>query len=115
MRRLFALAILSLVAACARAPRAVEPSPGPAPAPVSTGELVGLTVSDLTSRFGRPTFQVREGAGTKLQWSDGRCVLDAYFYLPESGRGVERVTHVDARDPSGDDLDVRACLNLLTL
>jgi hypothetical protein len=113
MRRLFAFAILSLVAACARAPRT---APGPTPAPVErpSGVLIGLTASDLAGRFGQPSFQVREGPGTKLQWADGRCVLDAYLYLPESGRGVERVVHVDARRPSGDDFDVESCLGMLT-
>ena len=113
MRRLLALAILSLVAACARAPRT---PPGPAPAPVErpSGVLIGLTASDLAGRFGQPTFRVREGPGTKLQWADGRCVLDAYLYLPESGRGLERVVHVDARRPSGDNFDLESCLEVLT-
>jgi hypothetical protein len=49
MRRLFAFAILSLVAACARAPRT---APGPTPAPVErpSGVLIGLTASDLAGR-----------------------------------------------------------------
>ena len=114
MRRLLVITSALLLAACARAPRAVEPTPGPRPEPQPSGALIGLTASDLAGRFGQPSFQVREGAGTKLQWSNGRCVLDAYLYLPESGRGVERVVHVDARRPSGDDFDVESCLNLLT-
>lgn len=112
MRRLLALAAVSLLAACARAP---QPAPGPAPAPLPrpSGVLIGLTASELGQRFGQPGFQVREGAGTKLQWSRGGCVLDAYLYPPDSGRGVERVTHVDARNPSGADVDLGTCLALL--
>ena len=112
MRRLLLFAAVSLLAACARAP---QPAPGPAPAPVQrpSGILIGLGAHDLGARFGPPTFQVREGAGTKLQWSRNGCVLDAYLYLPDSGRGVERVAHVDARRPSGADLDLNSCLALL--
>jgi nitrous oxide reductase accessory protein NosL len=114
MRRLLLVTLVLFIAACARAPRAVEPSPAPVDPGRPSGALIGLTASDLAGRFGQPSFQVREGAGTKLQWSDGRCVLDAYLYLPESGRGVERVVHLDARRPSGEDYDVESCLNLLT-
>jgi hypothetical protein len=114
MRRLLVVTAILLLSACARAPRAVEPSPAPSTLGRPSGVLIGLTASDLAGRFGQPTFQVREGAGTKLQWSDGRCVLDAYLYLPESGRGVERVVHVDARRPTGDEVSVEYCLNLLT-
>ena len=102
-----------LAAACA--PRVQQPAPvvfAPVTRPPS-GVLIGLTASELGARFGQPTFQVREGAGTKLQWSENGCVLDAYLYPPESGRGVERVIHVDARGPSGVDLDLNSCLALL--
>ena len=112
MRRLLLLAAVLLLAACARAPR---PAPGPVIMPVErpSGVLIGLTASELGQRFGQPSFQVREGAGTKLQWSGNGCVLDAYLYPPDSGRGVDRVTFADARRPSGADIDVEACLALL--
>ncbi len=112
MRRLLLLAFVALLAACARAPR---PAPSPVVTPVErpSGVLIGLTASELGQRFGQPSFQVREGAGTKLQWSQNGCVLDAYLYPPDSGRGVERVTFADARRPSGADIDVQACLALL--
>ena len=111
--RFLPLALILALAACA--PRAQTPAPGPSPAPVQrpTGLLIGLTASELGARFGAPGFQVREGAGTKLQWSEHGCVLDAYLYPPDSGRGVERVMHVDARGPSGADLDLNTCLGLL--
>ena len=112
MRRLLVATVI-LLAACAPRVQTPAPSPGPGPAPRSTGVLIGLTASELGSRFGQPGFQVREGVGTKLQWSQNGCVLDAYLYPPENGRGAERVTHVDARNPSGADLSVEACLALL--
>jgi hypothetical protein len=113
MRRLFLLVALAVLASCARAPRAVEPVPGPATPIRPTGGLFGVTSSDLIARFGQPGFQVREGPGTKLQWSQNGCVLDAYLYPPPNGQGVARVTHVDARRPSGADLDLDSCIALL--
>jgi hypothetical protein len=112
MRRL-APALTLLVAACAT-------TPPPAPAPAKTapirqhGDLIGLTAEELVQRFGRPGFQVREGAGLKLQFAAGGCVLDAYLY-PQSGNvGIERVTHVDTRRPSGEDMPQATCLAALT-
>jgi nitrous oxide reductase accessory protein NosL len=111
MRHLALVPIL-FIAACA--PRVTAPTPTPTPVErPPSGVLIGLTASELGGRFGQPTFQVREGAGTKLQWSENGCVLDAYLYPPENGRGVDRVTHVDARNPSGADLSVESCLALL--
>jgi hypothetical protein len=113
MRRLCLLAAIALLAACARAPR---PTPSPKPTPVRpSGALIGLTASELGQRFGAPSLQVREGPGTKLQWSGKGCVLDVYLYPPDGGRGADRVTFADARRPSGADLSVEACLAFLAL
>ncbi len=113
--RLVVLTPILFLAACA--PRvAQQPAPGPGTPPVehvSSGVLIGLTASELGARFGRPNFQVREGDGTKLQWSENGCVLDAYLYPPPNGQGVPRVAHVDARNPSGVDLDIDSCLALI--
>jgi hypothetical protein len=112
MRRLLLLAAFSLLAACARAPR---PAPAPVVTPVErpSGVLIGLTAAELAQRFGVPSLQVREGPGTKLQWSKGGCVIDVYLYPPDNGRGVDRVTFADARRPSGADISVEACLAFL--
>jgi hypothetical protein len=112
MRRFILVAVLAL-AACA--PRVQQPAPvvfNPVARPPS-GVLIGLTASELGQRFGQPTFQVREGSGTKLQWSENGCVLDAYLYPPETGRGADRVVHVDARNASGVDMNIDSCLALL--
>ena len=115
MRRPVTLVPILFLAACA--PRvAQQPAPGPGTAPVEhvpSGVLIGLTASELGVRFGAPRFQVREGAGTKLQWSENGCVLDAYLYPPPNGQGVPRLAHVDARNPSGADLNIDNCLSLL--
>jgi hypothetical protein len=110
--RFLLLAPLLILAACA--PRVQAPAPVSKPvAGRPSSELIGLTAHDLGVRFGQPGFQVREGAGTKLQWSENGCVLDAYLYPPDGGRGVDRVTFVDSRRPSGADLDLGSCLALM--
>lgn len=111
MRFIPILALALLAAACARTP---QPTATPAPLPVTrhSDDLNGLTAAELIARFGQPGLQVREGVGTKLQWANASCVLDAYLYPGTGGRG-DRVTHVDARRPSGDDLDARACIAAL--
>ena len=114
MRRLATLAPILVLAACApRVATPVEPSPTPVAPIRPTGGLFGITSNDLIARFGQPSFQVREGNGTKLQWTGNGCVLDAYLYPPENGRGADRVVHVDARNRSGADLDLNTCLGVL--
>lgn len=111
MRLLYAVSIALFGAACARTPepQANVPAPTKPAGPVSA--LVGLTANELTTHFGAPRLQVREGPGLKLQWANATCVLDAYLY-PEGGR--ERATHIDTRRPSGDAIDQRSCVATLT-
>ena len=112
MRRFVLVSPLLLAACMARQP-VVEPQVAqPAAASQrSAGELVGLTATDLVSHFGSPALQIHEGASLKLQFRGRRCVLDAYLY-PSTG-GALRVTHVDARLPSGVDTDQAACISAL--
>jgi hypothetical protein len=109
MRRLFLAAAL-ILGGCATAP---EPAPQPVapvrPPPRQSLSLVGLTAGELVQRLGAPALQVREGAGLKLQFRRANCVLDAYLYASGAGT-AERVTHVDARLPSGADADPRGCM-----
>ena len=112
MRRLAGLAPFLILAACA--PKVQTPPVAVAkPAERPGATMIGFTENDLVSRFGQPTFQVKEGQGTKLQWSHNGCVLDAYLYPPEGRGGGDRVMHVDSRAPSGADLPINACLDLL--
>lgn len=113
MRRLFPLSALAL-AACATTP----PAPVKPVAPViveqpESGDLIGLAANELGARFGQPRLQVREGAGTKLQFTTSSCVLDAYLYPPPSGQGLARVTHIDTRNREGRNVDQAICIRAL--
>lgn len=68
-----------------------------------------MTANELVQHFGNPRIQVREGDGTKFQWTADNCVLDVYIYPPESGQGLPRVTFADARTRSGAGTDVTNC------
>jgi hypothetical protein len=111
MRRLIALSLTFILAACATATREPEATESPIsqlPPLEQPSGLNGLTAQDLIGRFGAPALQIREGNSTKLQFRGVSCVLDAYLY-PSTG-GVLRVTHVDTRLPSGADTDQAACI-----
>ena len=114
MRRLFPFLALGLAACATTPPPTATPEPVVvAPLPVRTG-LTGLTQAELQTRFGAPSFQVREGTGLKLQWQNGSCVLDAYLDPPVVGRAAT-VLHADARRPgSGDSVPVESCVASLT-
>ena len=74
--------------------------------------MVGMTASELVAHFGNPALQIREGNSVKLQFRSSACVLDAYLYPPAAG-GTARVTHIDARLPSGVDTDAQGCATQL--
>jgi hypothetical protein len=115
MRRSSALALTLLLAGCATAPEppAVQPQPTVVPPqPRARSSIFGLTAAEHVGHLGSPALQVREGTSLKLQFRGPRCVLDAYLYPSPSG-GVQRVTHVDARLPSGVDADQAACISAL--
>ena len=114
MRRLF-LASALLLAGCATRPEQPAPAPvqtvQPQPAQRATTRLTGMTTRDLTAHFGRPALQVQEGSSLKLQFRGRYCVLDAYLYPGQNGALV--VTHVDARLPTGADIDPATCISAL--
>ena len=115
-RSLAPLTAALLLAACGTRPTppvAQPPIPRPAEPVVQSRSLIGLSMQELGARFGRPSFQVREGPGLKLQWTTAACVLDVYLYRPQSGAGLERVTYVEARRPSGDATDQLGCITAI--
>ena len=127
-----------LLAACGGG---VHPSPAPRPVPVkhSGGKLptkipptpvrpppeaqilhapglegvIGATGAGLTSQFGKPRLDVREGDARKLQFSGRACVLDIYLYPPKAG-GEPTATYAEARRASdGQEVDRAACVSSL--
>lgn len=89
------------------------PPPGPpASAFMKQGPLLGSDARQLTQMFGTPRLDIRETTVRKLQFANGRCVLDAYLYAPARGKEPV-VTHVDARTPAGADVDPLACATAL--
>ena len=113
------LPLVLAMAAC------VGPSSAPPPAapalpqgrPYTTAGLesvIGRTARALVDQFGRPDLDLREGPARKLQFLGPACVLDAYLYPPRSGRGEAVVTHVDARQPDGREMDRSSCVAALT-
>ena len=112
MRRILALTLLG-AAGCAQVPKQAEPTPVTpvVPQPREAGTLIGLTGAELVGRFGRPELQIREGNSLKIQFRSSRCVLDAFLY---PGAGAQyRVTHVEARAPSGIEIAQPACISEL--
>lgn len=73
--------------------------------------VMGKDAGALTRLFGQPRIDVVEAYGRKLQFTGKACVLDAYLY-PDS-KGVEVVTHVDARRSDGAEVDRAACVDAL--
>ncbi|WP_340267569.1 hypothetical protein [Sphingobium mellinum] len=113
--RLAFAALLALpLAACGDgivppAPAAHAPPAGPpASAFMRPGPLMGMDAKHLVQQFGTPRLDIRESTMRKLQFANGRCVLDAYLYVPPQGREAV-VTHVDARTPAGADTDPATC------
>lgn len=74
--------------------------------------VMGHTAAQLTQLFGEPGLDVREDSGRKLQFASAACVLDAYLYPQRSGQEPV-VTHVDARNRAGEDVDRAACVEAL--
>lgn len=103
------------LAACATAdptppPRATVRAPAPAVPQMNTGgDAIGHDARWLRAEFGEPSATYAEGEGTRLQWSRPVCVLDAYLYPPATG-GQPAVTYVDARLPTGADMDAMSCM-----
>ncbi|WP_449474424.1 hypothetical protein [Sphingobium chungangianum] len=95
-------------------PSPMRPSPAgpPASAFMKSGPLMGMDVRHLVQQFGTPRLDIRESTMRKLQFANGRCVLDAYLYAPARGKEPV-VTHVDARTPAGADTDPGACASAL--
>ena len=109
--RLIPLAGSLILAACAATPTPPQ-AVAPTPAPIRTMGLervIGQNAASLTGLFGAANQDVTEASARRLQFSSGICILDAYLYPPARGR-EPLVTHVDARQPDGRDIDRASCV-----
>lgn len=113
MRRIAVLALASILAACATAPKPTQPveEPPPPPSEHTRGEIMGMTGDQLVLRFGTPALQIREGQSLKLQFRSDVCVLDAYLY--PTGTAPHRVTYVDTRTRALGGIDQALCIRSL--
>ena len=105
---------LPVLAGCV-APGAEAPPVAPAArADVGdVGGVIGGTARSLIAQLGQPALEWREGPAHKLQFLGPACVLDAYLYPPRSG-AEPVVTHVDARQPDGREMDRASCVAALS-
>ena len=120
--RLLLTGLLSLpLAACGAGtvvPATRQPPPPagpPASAFMKTGPLMGLDAKHLTQMLGTPRLDIRESTMRKLQFANGRCVLDAYLYPPKSGRGEPVVTYAETRQRDGSPIDQSSCAAALRI
>lgn len=112
--------LLALLILSACAPSTVSQAPSSAAAPVRTAAfygrapegLAGADARKLVALFGAPRLDIREATVRKLQFSNGRCVLDAYLYAP-ARKKEPVVAHVDTRLTNGSDTDQTACIQSL--
>ncbi|MFZ5749359.1 MAG: hypothetical protein ACOY45_17080 [Pseudomonadota bacterium] len=121
MKALFTLSLLALtLAGCgasggsggAVVPRSAGSVPVPGTAAGAPGNIMGADARRLYQSFGDPVLDVQEGAGRKLQFVNGICVLDAYLYVPR-GKRDPVVTYVDARQRNGAPIDPASCIAAL--
>ena len=75
--------------------------------------VLGSNARTLLARFGDADLDLVEGTARKLQFITPACVLDLYLYPPRSG-AEPVVTHVDARQPDGREMDRASCLAALS-
>ncbi|MBB4640636.1 hypothetical protein [Rhizorhapis suberifaciens] len=110
------LALPLILSACVSAPVSKAPTSVPDRSAAAYGKApVGLAGADarkLVALFGQPRLDVRERTVRKLQFSNGRCVLDAYLYVLGNKREPV-VTHVDTRLATGADVDQNSCIQSL--
>lgn len=106
------LLCLSLLAGCTSAGSGPVGSASARPLPASPTQLVGTNATGLARLFGNPRLDIRDPTARKLQFANGRCVLDAYLYPPAAGR-EPLVTYVEARDPQGAAVDAAMCARAL--
>lgn len=100
------------LAGCAAVPTPEPQAAAPVINPTGLDRVLGRTAAQLTGAFGKPDLDISEMGARKLQYRGQICVLDAYLYPPAQGREAV-VTHVDARQRDGSDIDRASCVAAL--
>lgn len=113
--RLLVVLPIALLAACGPTSQipVVSAAPPPSRSEAGLDRVMGKDARALIGLFGTPDQDMREEPARKLQYASGVCVLDAYLYPPAPGREPV-VTHVDARLPTGEDIDRASCIAALS-
>lgn len=75
--------------------------------------VIGKTAAALVALFGPADLDGREGQARKLQFVGPACVLDTYLY-PDRPGTEPVVSYIDARLPTGDDIDRASCIAALS-
>lgn len=94
-------------------PAGYVPVPNTLPEPASVGAVKGLSAPRLIGQYGTPLLDISEGKARKLQFAGPICVLDAYLYPPQNGRGEPVVAYIDTRQRDGSPIDQASCLAAL--
>jgi hypothetical protein len=121
IRRLLPLTLPALALAACSTSSTPSSTPAPVPVPEKPANMheaglervIGKTAAQLVALFGPADLDGREGQARKLQFVGPVCVLDAYLY-PEKTGAEPVVTYIDARLPSGDDIDRSSCIAALS-
>ena len=106
----------ALLAGCATPPQSAGSGPAPTRFKLAPGGLERVLGKDgraLEALFGTPDQDMRETSARRMVFVGPACVLDAYLYPPAAGKEPV-VTWLDARQPSGDDMDRASCVAALT-
>jgi len=92
-------------------PRPAQPTQA-LPVEQSRNGIIGADARALIRMLGEPRLDIRDPEVRKLQFGNGRCVVDAYLY-PQRSRSDPVVTYAEARTVDGTTMDVTACIDRL--
>ena len=75
-------------------------------------DLIGLEPKAVQALLGEVSLKRWEGSAQMMQFSDGACILDVYFYEEAPGEAF-RATFLAARRSSGEAMEPPQCLRAL--
>ena len=99
------------VGGCTTTQRVAPIAPPPPQSTIGLEQVLGQSPPAVVKLIGSPGLDRTEGKGRHLQFAQGSCVLDVYFYAPPGG-GEPVATYADARLKDGKPLDTASCLQI---